>query len=1053
MPAFQINGHNPKGQFYLRFDAKKQVFFNQQSLSELNVFRLYGNLPDNGFAINKLINALGQNTLLLETKKATLAQHAGTVNARQQRLLDEKKFYSDCEIRTNQLTLQVLAALVPLEQCRFETTSQFTAIQTQLCAAYDHCLSYVLTGLDPIKTMRLNALHTKIAKQKEKTLAALKALNLERHALLDNTLRAFYQEILDDFQAIQLQITQYQRPFLGFIEFANQSATEAYQNASYALESHKFGKIKPSDDQLWIFSKEQEDGSISTDQMTSMRTDYALKTTALLNTSNLKDFLEEEKKYRTALVTNNLLQKQKVPEPLLKDSPEACPINTYANALQFVSKDKTTYLYENPTQYYEPGDMFSAVGGASLAFAKYFEREMASKHPVMTAGMFLGASVTFGAAGFSGISLMPTLMKNITYHVSQYLTANGHLGLSTLQMQHVIESISHAWLKLTYSEGSFLHIAIMNGFALPKILYTFADTIINGIDNKDTLTQLTQRLIPEDMEGKTSSEKNSELLRNIILTSLVLGSAIGVGLGAELLTSISKAGLIHSGASAVNDFIGVERVAFTKVGLHQSITHEAIAIVSLLLTVKSAGLFLGKGALLFAHMKEPPTPTAEQHQAYLDQLEAVKIIGLLHDHRAQYDKNPISLGPKVLSDFKIAYQRFPDVEAAFKYDHAFLAHLGLSGLIEKKSRLSQVGTHLVAVMVWLTSQILGLITSPILLTAMLLSRTSEKAIANYIDTSPNRFYNKLVYKSRFFADKIISPVISLGLWPLIATLSFLLAISASLLGTIRGKSGITTFKDWITPWLTSKLSADAFKIPFIFIPRVIAFLSTPIKLTFMTTWEVIKRIPMMIISAITTMALIMNALFTPYQQKLALAALTLTVLKPILLPILYIAAQLTALFRGIRAMFQTDHFFAETHRQSVYHSWYQQFIRYTESLTMELQTMAQAAFIMKAHDMALNGIQTLFNTIKHANGTMMRVIRNSCMRQGESLLHHMEMERMGHLDMESTTKIVDGLGGRGDIEREPLLSSTGVSGTEGPTLSINICVAPAPQAIAVCGMG
>jgi len=332
---------------------------------------------------------------------------------------------------------------------------------------------------------------------------------------------------------------------------------------------------------------------------------------------------------------------------------------------------------ESPVSLYQSNDILSAIGLTCIEIGKYPER-MAAKHPLVTTVAFTGGIAAFGAAGLVSANAMPHVAEVVLHSLSEALTIHGKIGISTHDMTQGIEAITQEFLKLTYANQSLVKTLIVTGVGMPKLSYIAMDTLINGFDNRDTLSVLAQKMSPDKLSGETDEEKAIRISRNIATVALLLTATTMMGIGAQALISANLSALpawlatpLHGMAVGVNAFVEVPIEVFQNVGLNSG-TAELLAIISLALTIKSSALLLGKTYLLLSHLSEyNPSP------------EEWKATYLVAELERRYQQNPDlfsfnSDAPNAdyyLGVFENLLHRKPDI--AEQCDPDFLARLGV----------------------------------------------------------------------------------------------------------------------------------------------------------------------------------------------------------------------------------------------------------------------------------------------------------------------------------------------------------------------------------------
>lgn len=695
MPAFKPIATDKKGNFYLKFEnPKKTTNFYGQIITEQEMFKRHGCLPDNGVLANKLMNAVGRNVLNLEKYSRELDKSTFISEARKK----DEAFYLNLEKESGANTAGLLAILAPLEKVRFEGDGDkkeaLRKIKVQLDQHYLNRTEYLKSLLSDnaasIHDKRINRLITLCEENKAQLLNSVKINNSGL------SLQTIYRGVMDRFSSEQRLISIYQG------RTANQSATEAYQDASYTMEKHVFSEEKPTNEQLWQFAENTDKPIlIDTRRYPSMDKEKALWSQELISGDHaLENHLINMKLVEEAGLKRKLKEKTKptVLMPMSRaDDFDASTVSTSTVLSPITSLKDLTILFvadevakqsntTNPTSsdddvtadlnftkgaqrlsreqalsLYQANDVLSALGCALADFGKYFEGKMAASHPAMSGAFFLLSAVTFGAAGLASMNV--AMGKAAMHHLPAFLKEG-------------VEAISKEWLNLTYSNGNDIHIIIMDMFALPKINYTVFDTLINGFEDKDTLTKLCEHLIPKDLEGKTRDEKVKEMMVKVVATAAVLGSVVALGLGASYVAA-HGAGLAKSVADGVNMVVDIPTEAITEITGASGVAAHIVAVAAALLTIKSAGLLLGKGMMLVNHLTDKNTPPNEK--------DALMIVAQLYDFASQRTPEEFKkfivehpLDEKITADIAQGLIRHPEIRAQFGQE--FFKEIGVQNV-------------------------------------------------------------------------------------------------------------------------------------------------------------------------------------------------------------------------------------------------------------------------------------------------------------------------------------------------------------------------------------
>lgn len=664
---FEVSKSAPKGNFTLKLDnTKKNINFYGSILSEFEYFRRFGSLPDNNIAVNRLINVFGSRLLDLEwdLKNDDVPTHR----------IKNHQLESLC----NALTIDILCEIAPLEQERFKRPTCPTSFRI------DEIFKRYITQLDsyPINPT-IVSLKENLETQKNRLMQRLATYDDTQDTISNTELRAIYQQILYDFKDNQDLVSVSQNTF------ANTSVTEAFNDASTReLEAHVFSQDCPDDYQIYRI-QDKEKISLSTQLMLSLNPENALKTFCLIE--SLENLSDESPKANIKLAylkrqirEENIAAKTVLQMKLLTQEDQKNPKKTIISTIDELHQSIPSFdsnilsLVEQEVKNYSANDMFSALGFTCVSFGKYFEREMANKHPLLTAGFFLAASVTFGAAGLASLKVAPGLMNKILGTVSKAISLDGKIGVSQEQMRHYIMSTSEEWIKLCHAEESVLKTLVMNGFGLPKLTYLISDPLLNGTFNEDTITQLSKKMATS-LEGKLPEEKIKEILGNIGLVAVILAATIGTGIGTHFLGQ--QAGAMHG----IGEIIGAVTADFTPEFAAKIVTNPSImSLVSLLVTAKSAGLIIAKIGLIVMHMNQPGPLTKTQKEELESQRNAVQMVGMLCEMNMQKPVNfdhwqsRNKLSDNIKQNFLLGYDKYPEVKEYFDNHQEWLESLGIT---------------------------------------------------------------------------------------------------------------------------------------------------------------------------------------------------------------------------------------------------------------------------------------------------------------------------------------------------------------------------------------
>ena len=261
MPTINTHEHDRTGDYSIAC-----------SDGEAQKLRYYGILPDNGILVNKLINNLGRNLLALEKESVEVNNNKVITDE----LKREINFHAEMEKESNRYTMQVLDCLADLEKGEpdLNKDKKFQRRQfiTRIEELYKERLNTDLFG-------SMHSLPGSLFDEREMYKNELGRIKQHLIDLLNDEktdIRSIYREVMESFAGEQRLISIFQHNSARVLTYANRSLTEAYQNASYAMEKHVFSTEKPTDEQLWRGVQQKGNLVINTANYPSMRKEDAL---------------------------------------------------------------------------------------------------------------------------------------------------------------------------------------------------------------------------------------------------------------------------------------------------------------------------------------------------------------------------------------------------------------------------------------------------------------------------------------------------------------------------------------------------------------------------------------------------------------------------------------------------------------------------------------------------------------------------------------------------------------------------------------------------------
>lgn len=655
MPEIIYNAHDRTGDCYIKFSNKRFEFYGAY-INQTQAFRYYGNLPDNEVLVNKLINTLGRNLITLEKESLEITQNPTSMS---ESLKEKVVLHSKMERESNAFNIRIFDCLASLEQNRKPTSDYRKALHDKIKTLYKERIGYLDTLLIGItsttKRNEIEGYKRQIENSREALLKTIDDSN--------NNVRRIYRQVMENFADEQRIISVYQHTSARPLTYANRSLTEAYQNASYAMENHLFSIDIPKDKQLWSEVAVPEAIQINTALYSSMRKKDALYSACLIENPETAFKVSEEaiKQIQNTSRKNRALEKNK--KRSSSDEYGFTVFECYLDTFKPYSTEPQStpaireLVSEEKVRLYQYKDLFSAIGIACSETGKYLESEMGAKKPVLTMATFIAMSASFGAAGLAAAG--STSAHTALGAFSKILTANGHIGVSPEQCQSIIQSISNTWSHMTYSSGSMLHTLIMN-VSLSNLGFWGFDKLLNGAEHRDLLSQMAEGLKKQDLLGKTTEEERYTIAKNILIMSTLLVLGVGLGLSADYLTSIpGVAQLIGTGMSS---FFHTPLEVFTAMEA-SSLPAALMAITSLALIVQSSTTSLTEIILLLdsINIKDAPKNAACIFMAalkatieYNPHANLVKKLPLNQDETKEYYANfqqAINENPELIQHF------------------------------------------------------------------------------------------------------------------------------------------------------------------------------------------------------------------------------------------------------------------------------------------------------------------------------------------------------------------------------------------------------------------
>ncbi len=433
----------------------------------------------------------------------------------------------------------------------------------------------------------------------------------------------------------------------------NRSCTEAYQDASLALQNHIYSIQAPNDVQLWQLPKTGKvalDTQLYGEQFERDKLLFTLSAGDLkpleafeANKREIHQRQKDDAKEEAILRVDEGLEETS--DDILGDFKENLQdgINAYKAEHRESSIDEQAmcdilnkafnqsnsdhiYIVGSPKPLYlhKTCDLYSTIGHALEEMSSHFSHEMAAKHPGLTFAFFSFTAATFGAS-----ALMAT--NTLTHFASQYLQIVGEVfhkasggKLSAAAVQNALLVVEKNWISFTHADTLAKSI-FMNVIVLPKLTFMMSELLLSNRLDKKTLSKIVEQFQKDELLYESNEKKMSDMLLQAVVISLGLGLTAASGL---LLNYIMSLPIIQQGSSGMhfpfekfNFLPDILPETFTSIATEQNVFFEIIAIVSVVFSLKVKDLACDKilevGQKIF---KKNEVPELLVHTEMLDAL-------------------------------------------------------------------------------------------------------------------------------------------------------------------------------------------------------------------------------------------------------------------------------------------------------------------------------------------------------------------------------------------------------------------------------------------------
>lgn len=673
--------------FIVTLDQTKRVELYGHSVTPLDAIVMRGIMPDNNVASLKLINCIGKQLAYLERQDADDAKKWNKVTPN----VDE--YYKSLPPRValtrqvdkavNAHTARLLQVLGTIDKARNKRLSYQAKIKLrgEIVQVFSASINHIkkLQKKNPSNKLvqaRCNAMIAQLESQ-QKQLLENRLLNTDprvRVPITTDEHQRLFRTVLQQYEGLEGTVSAWEGVVL------NRSATEAYQDASMALQNHEYSVQMPDDMQLWHLPNAGEvtldtakyGGSFERDTLLftlgvgepEPLTVYEAEKRKILARQNSEVASEEFSDAKNPESEVNVIDKFRADlERSIKDFEDKNPgvaideknLPSILNNMLRQSIGNFTLPGERPLHIHSASSLYGGLGYAAETMSSYFA-QMGAKQPGKVFFFFGLTAMTMGAGALASTGHAAHLATQCLQMVSEVIHKASGGKISAATVQSTLLSIEQHWAQFTHSD-SLMKRLIMDVIGLPKLTFMMGELLTSNRNDRTTLKKIAEQFKTDELLYQTEEQKMAKALVQAATTAIGLGMIAAGGILVNYLAALPASPLVHLPLEAAgfmaevspNDFTGI-------VGAH-GILPEVVAIASAMFAVKASGLVAGKMYLVGKELiKENEDP------AVVQRMEIISALYMLHQD------DPVNGMQKI----KIAMEKMPKVWDSFRQSVAIL---------------------------------------------------------------------------------------------------------------------------------------------------------------------------------------------------------------------------------------------------------------------------------------------------------------------------------------------------------------------------------------------
>lgn len=605
-----------KNNFKIILNQNETMSLYGHTVTPFDAIVMRGLMPDNNIASLSLLKSIGGQLAFLERLEAEDAKKANpndpSIEAYYRSLPPHVALTHQVDKAINAHTARLLQVMGKVEQVRNRsmTSTDRQALITDCNHVFDETIAYIkqLKGShkDDIVVKRCDDIISEL--QSHRWSFQNDPLFIDNDNLIDTQAhQRIFRTVLRHYESLEGTVSAWEGARL------NRSCTEAYQDASLALQNHIYSIQVPNDSQLWRLPKT---GMATLD--TALYGDQ-FERDKLLFTLSVGDIKPLEVFEKKKLEIHQRQKEAKKEAKLNVDEKSDDILSTFKNNLQneinayqiehpnfcmdekaicdildkAFNKSNSTHVYTvappRPLHLHKVTDLYSTIGYALEEMSSHFSQEMAAKHPGLTFAFFSFTAVTFGAS-----ALMTTNV--LTHLASQYLQVVGEVfhkvsggKLSAAAVQHALLAVEKNWISFTHAD-TLVKSLFMNVIVLPKLTFVMSELLFSNRLDKTTLSNIVEQFQNDELLYQSNEQKMSEILLQAVVISLGLGLTAASGL---LLNYLMSLPIVQQGSSGIhfpfeklNFLPDILPQTFASIATEQGLLFEMISVVSVIFSLK-----------------------------------------------------------------------------------------------------------------------------------------------------------------------------------------------------------------------------------------------------------------------------------------------------------------------------------------------------------------------------------------------------------------------------------------------------------------------------------